>query len=227
MKDKPQCSICGRDDRKIVKGLCPRHKLQIEEFNFNLDSNPIDEYDANEIIKHENHAEIILYDNLFNELEEKVLIDLEDIDTVKNIIWKKQSKYVVGIGTDDQCMYELPNLILDTDDRVYHIDGNIFNNKKENLEIIKKKKYKHHFSRSKKHKNKILITALGGSVEGVTGSCFAIEYTLDNGNKDLVLVECGSIQTNRIQEDYIANKKMVENIPFNLASCVFLAHQHA
>lgn len=225
--DKPCCEICGRDDRKIIRNLCPRHKIQIEEHGYALDNNNLDEYDKNEIIRYNDHAEIILYDNLFNELDDRVLIDLEDINIIEDIIWKKQSKYIVGIGTDNQCMYELPNLILDTDDRVYHIDGNIFNNKKENLEIIKKKKYKHHFSNSKKHKNKILITALGGSVDGVTGSCFAIEYTLDNGNKDLVLVECGSIQTNRIQEDYIANKKMIEGIPFNLASAIFLCHDHS
>ena len=62
------CKVCGRSDRKIIKGMCPRHKSQFEEFGYNLDDNPIDEYDMNEIVLHKDYAEIKLYDNLFNEL---------------------------------------------------------------------------------------------------------------------------------------------------------------
>ena len=46
------CKVCGRSDRKIIKGMCPRHKSQFEEFGYNLDDNPIDEYDMNEIVLH-------------------------------------------------------------------------------------------------------------------------------------------------------------------------------
>ena len=35
--DKPCCEICGRDDRKIIRNLCPRHKIQIEEHGYALD----------------------------------------------------------------------------------------------------------------------------------------------------------------------------------------------
>ena len=222
--DKQYCKCCGRSDRKLTKGLCPRHRNQEIEYGYFLDNNPRDEFDTNEIIEHEDYAEIVLYDNLFNELEEKIIIDLEDVSTVKGIIWKKQGKYINGFA--NQYSYELPNLILDTDERVYHIDGNIYNNRKSNLEVMKKKRFKHHFSSNKKHKNKILVTSLGGSTDGITGTSIAIEYTLDNGNKDLVLLECGSMQSNRIKEDYLDNKKMIDNIPFNLASAIFVAHVH-
>ena len=222
---KPACKVCGRDDRKISKdGYCPRHKLQIEEYGYNLDENPIDEFDTNEIVLHDDYAEIILYDTLFNELNERVIIDLDDVDTVGGVIWKKQGKHIVG--TANQYTYDLPNLIMDTGNKIKYLDGNIFNNRKSNLNVIEKKRFKHHFSSNKKHKNKILITSLGGSSEQVTGSCFAIEYPLDNGNRDLILLECGGVQTNRIQDDYIANKKIVEGIPFNLASNVFICHIH-
>lgn len=225
MNNKPCCTICSRSDRKIIKGLCPRHKLQIEEFNFALDNNPIDEYDTNEIIEYEDYAEVILYDNLFNESEDKVLIDLEDVKTIKGIIWKRVGKHICGCA--NQYTYDLPNLIMDTDNKIEYINGNIFDNRKSNLDVIEKKKFKHHFASNKKYKNKIIITSLGGSTEDVTGSCFAVEYPLDNGYRDLVLIELGGIQTNKIQEDYIANKKMIDGIPFNLASNIFICHSHS
>ena len=93
--------------------------------------------------------------------------------------------------------------------------------------IIEKKKFKHHFANNKKFKNKIIITSVGGSTEDVTGSCIAVEYPLDNGNRNLILLESGGIQTNNMVEDYNNNKKMIDNIPFNLASCVLVAHCHA
>lgn len=219
------CTQCGRSDRTIVKGLCPRHLAQEMEYGADciLDDNPRDEFDLNEIIIHEDYAEIVLYDNFFNELENRVVIDLDDVDEVKNIIWKKNGKTIIGHA--NQYTFILPNLLLDTDMKVEHLDGNIYNNKRSNLDIIQAKTGKHFFS--KKHKNKIIVTAIGNSKEDVTGSCFAIEYSLDNGNRDLILLECGAIQTNRIQDDYIANKKMVENIPFNLASALFVCHSHA
>ena len=219
------CKCCGRSDRKIIRDLCPRHKLQVEEHGYALDSNNRDEYDVNEIIEYENHAEIILYDNLFNELDEKIIIDLDNINTIKGIIWKKVGKHIVGNA--NQYTYDLPNLIMDTDCKIEYLNGNIFDNRKSNLDVIEKKKFKHHFSSNKKYKNKIIITSLGGSAEDVTGSCFAVEYPLDNGNRDLILIENGSIQTNKMQEDYIANKKMIDGIPYNLASNIFICHAHA
>lgn len=218
------CSVCGRSDRKIIKELCPRHKAQIEEYGHALDGNARDEYDLNEIVEHDEYAEIILYDNLFNE-KERVTIDIDDVPIVQGIIWKKQRKQIVGSA--NQYTYDLPNLLLDTNERVAYLDENVLNNRKSNLDIVKAKKFKHHFSSNKKHKNKIIITSLGGSTEEVTGSCIAVEYPLDNGYRDLVLIECGAIQTNRIQEDYIANKKMIDGIPFNLASNIFVCHSHA
>lgn len=219
------CKICGRNNRKIIRDLCPRHKLQVEEHGYALDSNNRDEYDINEIIEYEDHAEIILYDNLFNELDEKIIIDLENINTIKGIIWKKVGKHIVGHA--NQYTYDLPNLIMDTDCKIEYLNGNMFDNRKCNLDVIEKKKFKHHFASNKKYKNKIIITSLGGSTEDVTGSCFAIDYPLDNGNRDLILIENGSIQTNRIQDDYISNKKMIDGIPYNLASNIFICHAHA
>lgn len=223
-KERKTCKACGRDDRRLINGYCPRHNNQYVEYGICLDYNPRDEWDTNEIVVFDDHAEIILYDNFFNELENRVLIDVEDVNIVKHIIWKKVGKNI--IGNANQYTYTLPQLLLDTNNKVKYLNEDFYDNRKANLDIVKNKTGKHFLSNKKSHKNKIIVTSIGGSTEDVTGSCFAIEYPLDNGNRDLVLVECGGIQTNRIQDDYIANKKMIENIPYNLASAIFVAHCH-
>lgn len=223
--DKLVCKVCGRElKHKNKKMLCEKHLNEYNEFGFCITTSDRTENEPNEIRVHNDYAEIVLYDIYQEEIEEKVLIDIEDINIVKNVVWKKVGKHIVG--STDRYTFDLPSLLMDTDNKIEYINGNILDNRKENLMIVEKKKFKHHFANNKKYKNKIIITSLGGSTEDVTGSCFAIEYPLDNGGRDLILLECGSIQTNRMVEDFNANKKMVDNIPFNLASNIFVCHVH-
>lgn len=218
-----KCGVCGRSDRKINNDLCPRHEKQLEEYGEFLDMNAKDSDDTNEIVIKDDYAEIILYDELFNELDERVIIDLEDVDLIEGIIWRKQGNSIVGQA--NQYFFKLPNLLMDSNEKINYINNDIYDNRKSNLDVIMKRRQKHSFH--KKHKDRVIITGLGGSLSDVTGSCFSVEYSLDNGNRDLILIECGGIQTNRIMEDYYANKKMVDKIPFNLASNVFILHSHA
>lgn len=223
--DKLVCKVCGRElKHKNKKMLCEKHLNEYNEFGFCITTSDRTENEPNEIRVHNDYAEIVLYDIYQEEIEEKILIDIEDIDIVKNVVWKKVGKHIVG--STDRYTFDLPSLLMDTDNKIEYVNGNILDNRKENLMIVEKKKFKHHFANNKKYKNKIIITSLGGSTEDVTGSCFAIEYPLDNGGRDLILLECGSIQTNRMVEDFNANKKMVDNIPFNLASNIFVCHCH-
>ena len=222
---KHYCKICGKELNKnvdnIKKELCNKHLNEYREFGMCVSSNQHDLTDPNEIIKHEDYAEILLYDDLTSEeTGETILIDIEDINLVKDKIWKKVGKHVVG--TDEHYTYDLPNLLTNSDNKIEYLNGNILDNRKENLDIIEKKKFKHHFAN-----NNIIITSVGGSTEDVTGSCIAVEYPLDNGNRNLILLECGGIQTNNMVEDYNSNKKMIDNIPFNLASHILVAHVHA
>lgn len=224
--NKLVCKVCGRElKHKNKKMLCDKHLNEYNEFGFCITTSDRTENEPNEIRVHNDYAEIVLYDIYQEEIEEKVLIDIEDIDIVKNVVWKKVGKHIVG--STDRYTFDLPSLLMDTDNKIEYVNGNVLDNRKENLMIVEKKKFKHHFANNKKYKNKIIITSLGGSTEDVTGSCFAIEYPLDNGGRDLILLECGSIQTNRMIEDFNANKKMVDNIPFNLASNIFACHCHA
>ena len=223
------CKVCGRkltDGDNIKRELCNKHLNEYKEYGMCISSNSHDLNEPNEIINKGEYAEIILYDELTSEESgEVILIDNEDIKLVNDKIWKKVGKHIVG--TDDHYTYDLPNLLMNSDNKVEYLNGNILDNRKENLDIIEKKKFKHHFANNKKFKNKIIITSVGGSTEDVTGSCIAVEYPLDNGNRNLILLESGGIQTNNMVEDYNNNKKMIDNIPFNLASCVLVAHCHA
>lgn len=204
--NKLVCKVCGRElKHKNKKMLCAKHLNEYNEFGFCITTSDRTENEPNEIRIHNDYAEIVLYDIYQEEIEEKILIDIEDIDIVKNVVWKKVGKHIVG--STDRYTFDLPSLLMDTDNKIEYVNGNILDNRKENLMIVEKKKFKHHFANNKKYKNKIIITSLGGSTEDVTGSCFAIEYPLDNGGRDLILLECGSIQTNRMVEDFNANKK--------------------
>ena len=64
-KERKTCKACGRDDRRLINGYCPRHNNQYVEYGICLDYNPRDEWDTNEIVVFDDHAEIILYDNFF------------------------------------------------------------------------------------------------------------------------------------------------------------------
>lgn len=226
-KKEYYCKICGKPlNHKNKEMLCGKHMNEYKEYGMCISTNSHDLNEPNEIINKGEYSEIILYDELTSEESgEVILIDNEDINLVNDKIWKKVGKHIVG--TDDHYTYDLPNLLMNSDNKIEYLNGNILDNRKENLDIIEKKKFKHHFANNKKFKNKIIITSLGGSTEDVTGSCIAVEYPLDNGNRNLILLESGGIQTNNMVEDYNNNKKMIDNIPFNLASCVLVAHCHA
>ena len=83
--------------------------------------------------------------------------------------------------------------------------GKVLSAIKENEKIMNENNYRtisEMYIKDKKFKNKIIVTSVGGSTEDVTGSCIAVEYPLDNGNRNLILLECGGIQTNNMVEDY-------------------------
>ena len=76
----------------------------------------------------------------------------------------------------------------------------------------------------------IIVSSLGGSTNNVTGSCWSISYPKDNGERGLIVIECGLIQEgNTVKQQYNSNKRMIDNIGKDVidnAEYVLLGHQH-
>lgn len=81
---------------------------------------------------------------------------------------------------------------------------------------------------SKKIKDEIVVSFIGGQSEYVTGSSVLISVlNEDNITRTNVLVDLGLIQgENTILDDYKANKSMLENIPTQYIDYVLLTHAH-
>ena len=77
------CKVEGCNNKHHAKGYCKKHYLQMKRHGQILDRTI---YDPNEIIEHEDYAEIILYDKQGKETA-RALIDLDDVDKVKDYKW--------------------------------------------------------------------------------------------------------------------------------------------
>lgn len=83
----------------------------------------------------------------------------------------------------------------------------------------------------KKKDDDVLLTFLGGSSTGVTGSMNLLEIKQKDGSYKGILLECGSIQTtsNILGRDLSANRKMLDKLPKEVVSnieYVLLSHAH-
>lgn len=130
-----KCSQCGRETNKLKKGLCPKHYFQIRKYGKCLDNNPRTQYDKNEIVINNNYAEIIIYNKECNE-KCRALIDIEDVEKVKNYKWRCCGRYITA--TVNSKPLRLHRLIMNCNDDkkvVDHINLNILDNRKSNLRI--------------------------------------------------------------------------------------------
>ena len=154
-----KCVVCGREDRYKANGMCTKHYDQWYKYGKVLDNNPRNQKDPNEIVIHDDYAEIILYEGKTCYEVDRALIDLDDIEKVKKYKWclnKKREKFVT---TKDG--YFLHTLIMDCpkDKSVMHINGNNLDNRKSNLRILEQTKRKRNevtrkkMSEAKKGKN--------------------------------------------------------------------------
>lgn len=220
-KKNYMCKICGRETGHS-DGYCSKHFNQINQYGFALDDNPRRSTDSNEYEIREEYIEIYLYDFMEERIEETIKIDIEDLELIENIRWDKKQNCIVGNVKGKNVL--LPNHILGVDNKIEYINGNIYDNRKENLRIIEKNtKVK---KIDKRKKGKIEITSLGTSTIGVTGSCWAIEYDKSNGTRGLILLENGICQGGTVVEDYNANKRMADYIPYDRAEFMLFSHPH-
>lgn len=130
-----KCSVEGCNCKHVAKGYCRKHYAQVRRYGKILERTI---YDSNEIIEYDDHAEIVLYNKYCEEVA-RALVDLEDVDIVKDYKWTLDNSvgYVLtGIkGTTNKV--SLHRLIMNPDDNmvVDHINHNKLDNRKSNLRI--------------------------------------------------------------------------------------------
>lgn len=126
------CSVEGCNGKHYSKGFCNKHYQQMKKYGKILNRT---KFDSNEIIEYEDFAEIILYDTN-NEECARAIIDLEDIDKIKNYKWCFSSGYCKSHLSNGKRI-GIHQLLIDCpeDMEIDHINRNPLDNRKENLRI--------------------------------------------------------------------------------------------
>ena len=125
-----KCKVEGCNGVHKAKGYCAKHYAQYKRHG-EVPERTI--YDPNEIVLYDDYAEIVIYNKYCEEVA-RALIDLEDVDIIKEYKWNLRNNdgYIsnkkVGL---------LHRLIMnpDNDMVVDHINHNKLDNRKSNLRI--------------------------------------------------------------------------------------------
>lgn len=139
--EKMKCEFCGISDNKtrVIKSkfgmLCRKRYLQM--YKYGKIKRTI--YDRNEVIIHNDYAEIILRNKQQN-IVGSAEIDIEDIDKIKDFKWhiKKSRNTNYAVYNNKGHSIFMHRVILDYqgDADVDHRDNNGLNNRKNNLRIL-------------------------------------------------------------------------------------------
>lgn len=132
------CEVEGCNNKIFAKGYCSKHYTQLKRYGKIFKYSYRDKNNHIEIVD-DKYAEIYLIDKN-NEVCGKALIDLEDIDKVKNIKWHKSDlqRNTYYCVSNDKKWRKLHRLILGVEDSnifIDHINHNGLDNRKDNLRI--------------------------------------------------------------------------------------------
>lgn len=130
-----ECSVENCHNKVMAKGLCSKHYSQLRRYGKIFKYSSRDKTNHIEIL--EDHAEIFLIDKN-NEICAKALIDLDDVDKVKNIKWHRsdlQRSTYYCISNNSEWLHRLIMGVTDKDIIVDHINHNGLDNRKSNLRI--------------------------------------------------------------------------------------------
>lgn len=136
------CEICGRKcSKKIRYGgytLCPKHMHQLRKYGKFLDANPRTNHDLNDYKVDEEVTTVFVY-NQKNDCVGQFLIDTEDLPKIKYHKWRFSHQHVVtgrGAGHIRECSHVILQIPKEKDDTIVdHINGDAFDNRKQNLRI--------------------------------------------------------------------------------------------
>lgn len=132
-----KCIVENCEKEAIAKGYCSKHYTQIKRYGKIFKYSYRDKTNHIEIV--DDHAEIFLIDRN-NEICAKAIIDIEDIDKVKNIKWhrsdlQRNTYYCTSNNRDYRRLHRLILGITDPNIFIDHINHNGLDNRKENLRI--------------------------------------------------------------------------------------------
>jgi len=152
------CTICG-DNIGIhrLHGIpyCKRHFLQMIRHGKILESTI---YDRNEIVVVDDYA-IIKIKNVKQEPKVESIIDIEDIDKIKDYKWYVSYGYCVTKAIDHNTGIDIANVIFnDFDNKYDHINHNRLDNRKVNLRPVTS--HQNAMNMGKKHTNTSGVTGV-------------------------------------------------------------------
>lgn len=132
-----ECSVENCHNKVMAKGLCSKHYSQLRRYGKIFKYSSRDKTNHIEIL--EDHAEIFLIDKN-NEICAKALIDLDDVDKVKNIKWhrsdlQRSTYYCLSNDLEWKRIHRLIMGVTDKNIVVDHINHNGLDNRKSNLRI--------------------------------------------------------------------------------------------
>lgn len=145
------CDICGiTSDKKRIKyvskankNLCDKHAQQFRYHGEFLDSNPQSINDPNGYEICGDYTNVYTYDRQGN-IKETFVIDTDDLEKVLKHKWrvayKRRKPYIVTGNNRSFPITYLTRYLLDYsgDLEIDHIDGNVLNNRKDNLRYADK-----------------------------------------------------------------------------------------
>ena len=125
------CKVDGCNRLVNGQGYCRMHLERLKKYG---DPTHRTQRDPNEIVMYEDYAEIILYD-INNEECARTIIDLDDVDKVKDIKWCVANGYVrngkkPGVGMLHRYLMNCPEGMV-----VDHWNHDTLDNRKSNLRI--------------------------------------------------------------------------------------------
>ena len=173
------CSVENCNSKHYGKGYCHKHYQQ-----FKKHGRIIDHESEERIIEYDDYAEIILYNRQYEEIA-RTLIDLEDIDRVKNYKWYLHDNgYVITDIKSTKKHVRLHRFIMDCPDGmvVDHINHNPLDNRKDNLRVCTQQQ--NMMNQSKRKDNTSGITGVHW-VEGKRRKKWVARITVNKKQKTL------------------------------------------